>query len=525
MSPQDESGVSSGGQDWPDGIDIDPTSGLPISHPDPGQTEGIDPTSGLPVSSLSAPLGSSTFGVGAGFQYEGAPHSSSGAYGGPAGPASSPGEPNVSQAGFQEHPWGSPASSDYQRKARTERSFVMPILIGAVIAALVGALVGGLIGAHMSNNQSTVVEQIRPNTSYIPRMSSPESIISKVEPALVSIQTESFQSQSGLFGSLGSQIVNGAGTGMIISADGLVLTNDHVINGAQQVQVTLYGQTAAKTASIVGTDPSEDLAVVKIQGVSNLPTIVMGDSSNVSVGDSVLAIGNALALEGGLTVTEGIVSALGRSLTAGDATSGSTESLSDLIQTDAAINPGNSGGPLVNSSGEVIGMNTAVASSSAGNAPAQNVGFAISINHIKGFLPGLEQGGVVASQKAYLGVEVQDASQVASQFGIPSSVSGAFICAVTSGSPADSAGIQAGEVITGFAGNSVTDAQSLTTYVQGKKSGDKVSVALWSAGSTLTAHVILAAVPSNISSLPIAGQDLCGGGSGSLGGGLGGGSG
>jgi serine protease Do len=166
---------------------------------------------------------------------------------------------------------------------------------------------------------------------------------------------------------------------MILSADGLVLTNAHVGDGATSIVVTLAAQTTGHSASVVGIDSTNDVAVIKVQGVSALTPVKLGSSASAQVGDPVIAIGNALDLQGGPTVTEGIISALNRSI------SDPGISLSGLIQTDAAINPGNSGGPLVNSAGEVIGMNTATTTA------AQNIGFAISIDKIQSLLPGLEK--------------------------------------------------------------------------------------------------------------------------------------
>ena len=510
---------------WPENLEIDPTSGLPISHSSPQDVMEIDPTSGLPISHSDSPEG--FFNPRFERQKADAPSGSAASDGRSSwtGADPAPGstandtrtswagaDPASTSIGAPSHPWGTLPAGNPAKRLGKSNPMLVPMLVTALVAALIGGLIGGAISSH-TVGQSTVVEQFKPNSSYIPRMSDPQSIIQKVEPAVVSIQTESFQNQSGFFGIVGTTQVTGAGTGMIISPNGLVLTNNHVINGAQKVQVNLFGQTKALSATIVGTDPSQDLAVIKIANVSNLPTVTLGNSSKVSVGDSVLAIGNALALEGGLTVTEGIISATGRSITAGDPSGSGTETLSNLLQTDAAINAGNSGGPLVNSSGQVIGMNTAVASSSSGNAPAQNIGFAISINHIKQFLGTLEKGGIVPSTAAYLGVQIQDASQVASQFGLPSSLSGAFVCAIVSGSPANSAGLQAGEVITGYNSKTVTDAQDLSNDVQGSKAGDKVRLSVWNAGSTLSANVTLGVAPSNIASLPLAGQDLCGGAS------------
>src|SRR5205814_7559035 len=178
------------------------------------------------------------------------------------------------------------------------------------------------------------------NTSHIAK-GDVQSILSKVEPGVVAINTRGF-SQGG--GGFFNQIVpqQGAGTGMIISPDGTVLTNNHVINGATNIQVTLTTDNKSHPATLLGSDPNADVAVIKIQGVNNLPTVKLGRSSSLKVGDDVVAIGNALALPGGPTVTSGIVSAVDRTIDA------ENERLEHLIQTDAAINPGNSGGPLVN---------------------------------------------------------------------------------------------------------------------------------------------------------------------------------
>ncbi len=168
---------------------------------------------------------------------------------------------------------------------------------------------------------------------------------------------------------------------MIITAGGEVVTNNHVITGATAITVTLWGATKPMPATLVDTDPTNDVALLQITGASNLPTIGYGNSDDVQVGDGVVAIGNALGLSAGSpTVTQGIISATGRTVPASDPSGTVTETLTNMFQTDAAINPGNSGGPLVDSSGKVIGMNTAVASSGA--TQAQNIGFAIPSNKI-----------------------------------------------------------------------------------------------------------------------------------------------
>jgi S1-C subfamily serine protease len=266
----------------------------------------------------------------------------------------------------------------------TARNWVLVVVITAAIAGAIGGAVGYVAASH---SQQTIVEKFFPNSASFPRPADVQAILAKVEPAVVSIDT------TGVVRAGGTGTVEGAGTGMILTSDGEVLTNNHVVAGAQSVTVTLFGQSNPLPAHVIGTDPAQDLALVQIENMHGLPTVQLGDSNQARVGDSVLAIGNALALAGGLSVTEGIVSSKNRALTATSDLTGKSENLSGLIQTDAAINSGNSGGPLVNSSGQVIGMNTAVAESTQGNAPAQNIGFAIAIDTIKPLLAMLRSGG------------------------------------------------------------------------------------------------------------------------------------
>jgi S1-C subfamily serine protease len=203
-------------------------------------------------------------------------------------------------------------------------------------------------------------------------------VVAKVEPAVVSIQATINQ---GFFSS-----GTAAGSGVILTSDGEVLTNAHVVAGASSVTVTLNGQNTARAATVIGTDTTNDLALLKINGASNLPTVSIGKSSDVAVGDNVVAIGNALALQGGPTVTEGIISGLNRNLGTGSG------EMSGLIQTDAPISSGNSGGPLVNAAGQVIGINAAVATSSQ-TTTASNIGFAIPIDKAMTVVQQLRAGG------------------------------------------------------------------------------------------------------------------------------------
>jgi serine protease Do len=289
----------------------------------------------------------------------------------------------------------------------------------------------------------------------------------------------------GLFGG-GSGGGGGAGTGVVISRDGYIVTNNHVVDGSGgRVEVTFNDGTHQR-ATVVGTDPSADLAVVKV-GTSNLTAAALGDSDKLVVGDEVVAIGNALALPGQPSVTRGIVSALNRSI---DTEVGST--LDHMIQTDAAINPGNSGGPLVNSNGEVVGINTAIANP----AEAQNVGFAIAINQAKPIIDELRQGRSV--QPAYLGVVTQSVTPaIQRQLDLKVS-SGAVVQRVESSSPADSAGIRQGDVIVKVGDKDVKSAQDVGNAVRSHRPGDKVTIVVNRDGANRSLDVTLGARPENL---------------------------
>ena len=240
------------------------------------------------------------------------------------------------------------------------------------VALLAVALLAGSSGALVTRaldpapTATTVVRTAAASSQLAGGSLDVAQIVAKVEPAVVSIEATSNQ---GPF----SGTSTSAGSGMILTADGEVLTNAHVVEGSSSITVTLAGQSQARAATLVGIDTSNDLALLRITGASNLPTVTLGKSSDAAVGDDVVAIGNALALEGGPTVTRGIVSGLDRSLGA------NSNEMSGLIQTDAPISSGNSGGPLVNAAGQVIGINTAVAASNM-NTTASNIGFAIPID-------------------------------------------------------------------------------------------------------------------------------------------------
>ena len=251
---------------------------------------------------------------------------------------------------------------------------------GAGIAEAVGTGNSGELGPRRQGRSGDARARRWPAGAQIP------TIVKSVLPEVVSIDAKGPGSAQRRGSSGGPS--EDQGTGMIISSTGEVITNNHVISGATTITVTLYGQTTALPATLVGADPSSDAALLKINSPpANLQAVTFGDSTKLQVGDAVIAIGNALGLSAGTpTVTSGIVSATGRTVQAGDAGGGAGETLQNMIQTDAAINSGNSGGPLVDSAGQVVGMNTAVASSSTGNAPAQNIGFAIPSSTIQGLV-------------------------------------------------------------------------------------------------------------------------------------------
>lgn len=250
-----------------------------------------------------------------------------------------------------------------------------------VLCALLSAVVAFGV-ARLTGTGQTVVERYYPNGKTInTRPADISGILARVLPAVVAVQAVSTQA-SPFFGRFGAtQQVESQGSGMVVTSGGEVVTNAHVVEGAGSITVTLNGSARALAATVVGSDPSHDVALLQVSGVSGLPTVSFADSTGVQVGDAVLAIGNALGLAGAPTVTDGIVSAKGRQVMT-ETAAGTTETLSDMLQTDAAISSGNSGGPLVNASAQVIGMNTAVASSGSGTT-AQNIGFAIPANTVR----------------------------------------------------------------------------------------------------------------------------------------------
>jgi len=362
------------------------------------------------------------------------------------------------------------------------------IIALALALALLGGVVGGLVARQPSTSDVTVLKsESTPGAAVLPNGVGIPTLVDHVLPSIVSIDAKGDGSED-------------QGTGMIISSDGMVITNNHVIAVAASggsITVTRSGSTSSLGASLIGRDASNDVALIKIQGVSGLPTVVLGDSNKVVVGDAAVAIGNALGLAAGTpTVTSGIISALGRTVTATDDSGESTETLNNMIQTDAAINPGNSGGPLLDSGGDVIGMNTAVAAGSTGTS-AQNIGFAIPASRIEALLPELEKGGTAATTAgSYMGVDITTVTpSLRTQYGLVPTT-GAVILNVVDDSPAASAGLKAGDVITALDGKKITTADEVVTFTKAHQPGDKVQVTYQRGKQTATTTLTLGTPPS-----------------------------
>jgi S1-C subfamily serine protease len=297
------------------------------------------------------------------------------------------------------------------------------------------------------------------------------TIYAQASPAVVSIRTST-----------------GTGTGFLINKDGTIVTNDHVVETAKDVQVKFGTDGRTLRGEVKGVDPSSDLAVVHIEP-STIPggvkALEFADSRGVTVGDVAIAIGNPFGLD--RTVTEGIVSSLGRTLQAPNGFQ-----IDDVIQTDAAINPGNSGGPLLDDGGKVIGVNSQIATNgvTSGNV---GIGFAVPSNTVRQVVPGLKLGKAVSH--AWLGVQI-DTSGATN----PNVSSGAVIGSVNTGGPAESAGIQAGDVVKRVDGQEIRDATGLSSYVNTKAPGDKVKVTIERNGSKQDLDVTLEDRPEQAAS-------------------------
>ncbi len=319
------------------------------------------------------------------------------------------------------------------------------------------------------SNPTVTVPQLTGNNIEAVR----EAVIQKVSPSVVQVNVQTAQG-------------SGIGSGVIIDKSGYIATNYHVVADAQQIQVVLYNGTKLN-AQLTGTDTVDDLAVIKINPPSNLVVATLGDSSQLKVGEDVLAIGNPLGIT--QTVTSGIVSALNRAVSEGQ---GSSATIPDAIQTDAAINPGNSGGALVDLQGNVIGIPTLTAVDPEFNTPANGVGFAIPSNRVKFIAQQIIQyGKVIHTGRAALGVSVEPVTPYLASLDNLSVNQGALIAALQSGGPAQQAGLQIGDVIVGINNAQVTDTSSLSDALVQYNVGDTVAVHVYRGNQQLTINVKL----------------------------------
>ena len=362
-----------------------------------------------------------------------------------------------------------PSQENPQPTPKSNKTLIIILVccIGAVIL-LALAIVGGIFALRQfsPNSIPSLTTTNDGNTTITEQESSIASVAEKVGPSVVSIITQTRSNSM-----YGTSSGAAAGTGIIVSKDGYVMTNNHVLESATDVSIVDSTGELYEDVELIGRDPLNDIAFLKINSDKEFTPAAIGNSSTIRTGQQVVAIGNALGQYSN-TVTSGIISGTGRPITA-TTSDGDTESLTDLIQTDASINPGNSGGPLVNMAGQVIGVNTAIVED------ANGIGFAIPINATKGILAGVLETGKVS--RAFLGVNYLTVTpDVAREFNL-SVNNGAYLHTSTgqnpiaSGSPADSAGFKAGDIITKINDEVVGAQGSLSSILGEYRPGDKIT--------------------------------------------------
>jgi len=320
------------------------------------------------------------------------------------------------------------------------------------------------------------------------------TIAAKVEPGIVDVNTV-----LGAGESVGQPIGRGAGTGMILTASGEILTNNHVIQGATKIDISVPGHSGTFTATVLGADYVADVALLQIQGISRLSTVTLGDSTSVSTGQEVIAIGNALGKGGPPSVTEGTISDIGRSIAVSD-DRGGTEHLTDMIQTSAPIQPGDSGGALVDSSGDVIGMITAGGQRVGIGVAPSSVGFAIptsdALDIVNDIRAGNSSATLIIGQAGFLGVVVRPVdSATATRLGL-SGTSGALVVGAIEGTPATKAGIKQGAVITAIDETAITSPETLGPALWAHRPGGQIRVTWVDQDGTHRVTVSLIAGPA-----------------------------
>jgi putative serine protease PepD len=405
--------------------------------------------------------------------------------GDPPGRGAPPMPPTPPPAG--QAPVGSPAPPSPPRRAR--RAVAVLAAAGLVAASAAG---GALLAVNLDDDPGTATTSLSANPAVGSQADAPDEPLSQAAAAVLpSVVSITFESNGGA----------GQGSGVVISSDGQILTNNHVVAAAAdggELSVT-FADGSEADARILGRDPATDLAVVQAEDVDGLTHATLGSSADLHVGDTVLAIGSPLGLDG--SVSAGIVSALDRSITLSNdvpespfgndgETQATPSAVIDAIQTDAAINPGNSGGALINAEGEVVGINTAIASLAGGagiNSQGGNigVGFAIPIDSARSIAEQLVEDGEVTH--AFLGVRIADAE----------GGDGAVIAGVEEGAPADEAGLEQGDVITRVGDDEITGGSDVTSAIRSHQPGDQVTITYTRDGDENTTEVTLGELPTD----------------------------
>jgi len=377
------------------------------------------------------------------------------------------------------------------------RGIVAVLVVAVVVGGLFLSPASAFLGDRLFDSVSDSLNAAQSNEENAPNETSlaipteryaVADIVEKVSPAVVRIETRSVSSAGSVNPFFNDpffkeffgfdlpdipQVQQGLGSGFIFDERGYILTNDHVVRGADSIQIVLEGEKEPIKAEVVGSDYNMDLAVLKIDNNKSLPTVPLGDSSTTRVGEWVIAVGNPYGLDH--TVTVGVISAKGRPLVI------ENRHYEELLQTDAAINPGNSGGPLINLNGEVIGINTAV------DTASQGIGFAIPINQAKSVLDQLIEKGKVS--RPWVGVEITDLDQETAKYLGFSGENGVLIVNVQPNSPAEKSGITSGDVILEINGQAMTSADEVVSFIKGRAIGDKLNFKIWRNGKVLSISV------------------------------------
>jgi S1-C subfamily serine protease len=365
------------------------------------------------------------------------------------------------------------------------------VVLAAVVAAAGGVGVGWSLAKFVNSRTAqngSPIQAVNPGSGSGSQSNgniNARAIADKVDPAIVDINTVTAAG-------------NAAGTGMILTSSGEVLTNNHVVDGATSIRVTIEGRSGTYVADVDGVDPTVDVALLQIEDVSGLPTVTFAQSSSLQIGEAVVALGNALGAGGTPSETEGAITALDQTITASEGRD-VTEQLTGLIQSDAPIQPGDSGGPLVNSAGQVVGMITAGETQGFRDTNS-TTGYAITsdaaLKVVDEIRSGQSSSEVIIGPVGFIGVQVRDLdSAAASQLGLNLS-SGALVVGVEAGSPAAAAGITQDSVITAAAGSAVSSTATLGAAIHMHKPGERISVTWVNQSGTHTATLTLVSGPA-----------------------------